>query len=289
MIVPEKDNAMNNSHNRQGGQQNGGRYDPRNNNPRYNRRQYNAEYNSRYSRQPQQNGGGQRKGSGDPDGAVKGLMVLLCGIMTIIAIFYISCSMCGGCGSCGACAEKEEPAPPVQSQQQEEPQIATVRVTFPEGFNVRQIAQRLEENGVCSASDLYETMNSVDFSEKYTFLPPLIQLEDRDYHLEGYMFPDTYDFFVGESAQSVIGRFLSNFDARVTQELRQAALSTGEFYNVETDLDDIVIMASIVEREINVPEEMDGVAAVFWNRIKHPGGTGNGAATGGFFQSDATK
>jgi len=48
-------------------------------------------------------------------------------------------------------------------------------------------------------------------------------------------------------------------------------------------------MASIVEREINVPEEMDGVAAVFYNRIKYPGGTVNGSATGGYFQSDATK
>lgn len=274
---------MNNSQNQRGGQYNGGQYDPRNSNPRNSRSQYNGQYSAQPAR------GGQRKGSGDPDGPIKGLMVLLCGIMTVIAIFYISCSMCGGCGSCAACADREEKPPVQQSQPVEEPQIATVRVTFPEGFNVRQIGQRLEENGVCSASDLYTTMNTVDFSEKYTFLPAFSELEGRDYYLEGYMFPDTYDFFVGESAQSVIGRFLSNFDTRVVEELRQAALSTGEFYGVETDLDDIVIMASIVEREINVPEEMDGVAAVFWNRIKYPGGTVNGSATGGFFQSDATK
>jgi len=233
------------------------------------------------SRQPQyapsQNGGRN-------DNGIK-ILALLCALVAVAAVFYISCVACGGCFSCGS----EEP-PVVEEPVVEEYQgPATVRVTFPEGNNIRQYGQRLEENGVCSASDFYDTMNTVDFSAEYDFLPSAEKLADRDYRLEGYLFPDTYDFYVGESADSVIRRFLNNFDVKVTAELRQAALTTGEFYNVDTDLDDIIIMASIVEREINVPDEMDGVAAVFWNRIKHPGGTVNGSATGGFFQSDATK
>ena len=211
------------------------------------------------------------------------IIVLLCALVALVAVFYISCSMCTRCGGCTQ--EVIDPAP----VEDDTPQIATVRVTFPEGYNIRQYGQRLEENGVCSASDFYETMNTVDFSAEYDFLPEFSVLQERDYCLEGYLFPDTYDFYVGESAQSVIRRFLNNFGVKITDELRQAALTTGEFYGTETDLDAIIIMASIVEREINVPAEMDGVAAVFWNRIKYPGGTVNGSATGGFFQSDATK
>jgi|GEM_PF-1602677 len=225
-----------------------------------------------------------RRPQNDPNsGRGMRMLVLLCALVAVIAVFYISCTACDRCS-------KEEPQPPqIQVQQPEEPTISTVRVTFPEGMNVLQYGQKLEENGVCSASDFYQTMNSVDFAPEYDFLPAFSELQERDYYLEGYLFPDTYDFYVGESAPSVIRRFLSNFDAKVGDDLRQAALKTGEFYGVETDLDDIIIMASIVEREINVPEEMDGVAAVFWNRIKYPGGTVNGSATGGFFQSDATK
>ncbi len=224
-----------------------------------------------------------RQQGGGTDNGLK-LLVLLCAVVAVIAVFYISCVSCGGCSS-----RPEEPPVTEAPVVEEDQGPATVRVTFPEGNNIRQYGQRLEENGVCSASDFYDTMNTVDFSAEYDFLPSAEKLADRDYRLEGYLFPDTYDFYVGESPDSVIRRFLNNFDVKITSELRQAALTTGEFYNVETDLDDIIIMASIVEREINVPAEMNGVAAVFWNRIKHPGGTVNGSATGGFFQSGATK
>lgn len=265
------------------------------NNNQNNNRRYGEQYSRQNSmnsyrgsqRQPQyssapRNGG--RNTGGDNPGFK--IIVLLCALVALVAVFYISCSMCARCGSC---ADAQPTVVDPQPVTDPEPVIATVRVTFPEGYNVRQIGQRLEENGVCSASDFYETMNTTDFSADYGFLPEFSKLQERDYCLEGYLFPDTYDFYVGESAASVIRRFLNNFDAKITEELRQAALTTGDFYNTSTDLDDIVIMASIVEREINVPGEMDGVAAVFWNRIKHPGGTVNGSATGGFFQSDATK
>ncbi len=274
---------MNNSQNGRDG-----RYIPGGNPQRNNHRQYNGQdYKNRRPNAGKQYYTAPGSNGSDPDSQIKRLMIIMAAVVALIAVFYISCTMCESCG-CGSCGEKEPPAP-VETHQPEEPQIATVRVTFPEGYNVRQMGARLEENGVCSASDFYDTMNSVDFSAEYDFLPSFAELSGRDYYLEGYLFPDTYDFFVGESSQSVIKRFLNNFDVKIGDDLRQAAKTTGEFYGVETDLDDIIIMASIVEREINVPDEMDGVAAVFWNRIKYPGGTVNGSATGGFFQSDATK
>ncbi|MBE6765341.1 MAG: hypothetical protein E7546_05620 [Ruminococcaceae bacterium] len=190
-----------------------------------------------------------------------------------------------------ACITSEDgPSVPAISgggQQSEAP--ATVRVTFPEGYNVMQIAQLLEQNGVCTAADFYNTMNTTDFSGEYSFLPPFSELSDRVYYLEGYLYPDTYDFYIGESPASVIRRFLNNFDVKVTDEMIAAASSTGDYYNTSLTFDDVLIMASIVEREIYVVDEMPKCAAVFYNRIKYPNGNGvNGTATAGYLGSDIT-
>ncbi|MBO7407120.1 MAG: endolytic transglycosylase MltG [Clostridia bacterium] len=207
--------------------------------------------------------------------------VALCAAIIALLLIYV------GCVNCSSCQSEEQPyTPPAQQQ---ESTIATVRVTFPEGKNILQYGELLEQNGVCTAQEFYDAMNTTDFSADYDFLPSFEKLADRPYKLEVYLFPDTYDFYQPESAQSVIKRFLSNFAARVPAELRQSAANTGEFYGQNFSFDDVLIMASIVEREINIPEEMPRVAAVFYNRMKYPGGTQNGAATGGFFQSDATK
>lgn len=198
-------------------------------------------------------------------------------IISLAMAMLILC-MCG----CGGIQEASAQPSPTQP--------ATVRVTFPEGLTVMQMSQLLESNGVCSASDFCNTMNTVDFSGQYPFLPEFSELSDRVYYLEGYLFPDTYDFYVGESAESVIKRFLNNFSNRISEEMIQSAAAVGGFYNTELSFDDIIIMASIIEREISgITNEMPGVAAVFYNRIKYPQGTADGSATGGYFQSDATK
>ncbi len=207
------------------------------------------------------------------------IVALAAAVVAIVLICYLSCSD----------SKPQLPSPPQISTPTTNNGPATVRVTFPEGLNVLQFGERLEKNNVCSASDFYDTMNSVDFSADFSFLPSFDELSDRTYKLEGYLFPDTYDFYVGESAESVIRRFLKRFGQVITPELMAQAANVGEFYGTSFTFDDVLIMASIVEREINVPDEMDGVAAVFFNRIKYPSGTVDGSATGGYFQSDATK
>lgn len=198
------------------------------------------------------------------------------------AVIFLTAFTAAGCG-------KDDVVPGQQLLQQQQETPNTVRVTFPEGRNVMQYGELLEANGVCSAQAFFDQMNTVDYSAEYDFLPSFDKLEGRVYKLEGYLFPDTYDFYLTESPDSVIKRFLGNFGARITPEMRASAASVGEFYGQDFSLDDIIILASIVEREINVPEETSGVAAVFLNRMKYPGGTVDGSATGGFFQSDATK
>lgn len=162
---------------------------------------------------------------------------------------------------------------------------ATVTVTIPEGRGVRSIASRLEENGVCSASDFFAACSSVDWKAEFDFLPDADRLSAREYPLEGYLFPDTYDFFVPESAESCVRKLLKNFSRRVTDEMR-ADCSGGDLC-----LDDVIILASIVERETDNADEAPKVAKVFRNRLEHPYGYKNveGSSTGGKFQSDATK
>ena len=84
----------------------------------------------------------------------------------------------------------------------------TVRVMFPEGTTVSQIAFMLEENGVCSASDFMAEANNPLNLEGFSFVIP--NPEERAFLLEGYLFPDTYEFYKNESASSAIKRFLKN-------------------------------------------------------------------------------
>ena len=163
--------------------------------------------------------------------------------------------------------------------------VGTVTVTFPEGRNVRQFANRLEENGVCSSEAFLSACSDYDWSAEYDFLPSWDVLSARPYPLEGYLFPDTYEFFIDEDPHSRVRRFLNNFGRRVTDEMITDCDAVG------LSLDEAIILASVIERETNVYSESPKVSAVFHNRINHPTGYKgvDGTYTGGFFQSDATK
>lgn len=164
--------------------------------------------------------------------------------------------------------------------------METVRVTFPEGRTVMQYGELLEANEVCAAEDFYAAMRDNDFTADYAFLPANDILQQREYPLEGYLYPDTYDFFVGEKPVSVIKRFLNNFDAKVSDELIEHANSNSEgFKNIKMSFDNAVNLASIVERESPTDNERAKIAACFYNRMENPSASG----TGGKLQSDATK
>lgn len=142
----------------------------------------------------------------------------------------------------------------------------TVQVTFPEGFTVQAIANRLEEYGVCSAADFLEAARNVDTSE-YEFLAdiPSEGAEERYYPLEGFIFPDTYEFYVGESAENVLGRFLDNFENRLADEELTARMEEQGLTLYET-----ITLASIIQRESSNTDNMGEVSSVFHNRLANP-------------------
>ena len=74
------------------------------------------------------------------------------------------------------------------------------RITFPEGLSLREIADLLEEKGVCPADAFLDYLDTADLS-RYDFVAELPD-DDRYHKLEGYIFPDTYDFYIGEAPAS---------------------------------------------------------------------------------------
>lgn len=139
----------------------------------------------------------------------------------------------------------------------------TARITFPEGKTLVEIAQMLEDKSVCSAEGFVKACEDVEyFKEKYSYdFLETVNTETAAFPLEGYIFPDTYDFYIGEDAYSVVGRFLANFNKRFDDTMKNAAAEKGMTIN------DVVILASIVQDECSFIPEMPNVASVFTNRI----------------------
>lgn len=150
----------------------------------------------------------------------------------------------------------------------------TVTLSFPEGYTIEQIAQKLEDNNVCSASNFMAAIKVVDFSD-YDFIKA-VDYTDKYLALEGYIFPDTYDFYLNDNAANVVKRFLDNFEVRFTEEMETRANELG------MTVDEVIILASIVQMEAGDPKEMARVASVFHNRLN------NTSVTQGRLESDVT-
>lgn len=152
----------------------------------------------------------------------------------------------------------------------------SVKVTIPEGtgindytknvngedVTVKGIATILEEKGVCSKSDFLYALNELTFDTK---LLKNCNVGRTYYSLEGYLFPDTYDFYAYDSAECakmVVERMISQTDSKITDEMYKRAEDMGYTMN------EILTMASIIQMESGQnTEEMKNVAAIFYNRL----------------------
>ncbi len=133
----------------------------------------------------------------------------------------------------------------------------TIKVTIPEGFTMHQIFLRLEENGVCSYDELMDAAANRNYN--YNFLEGL-PLGDPT-RLEGFLFPDTYEFYVGMQASSAINKFLETFYYKQTADLQKALKNMG------LDIRTVVNMASLIEKEAANDDERRTIASVIYNRL----------------------
>ena len=136
----------------------------------------------------------------------------------------------------------------------------TVMVTIPEGLNIDQIALKLEKAQVCTKGDFYKNMESAVLN--FDFVNAIENKSARYNYLEGYMYPDTYEFYVGQSASSVIRKLLENFDEKWTDEYAKRAKELG------MSVDEVITLASIIQKEAGDAEQMPIIASVFNNRLK---------------------
>ncbi len=141
----------------------------------------------------------------------------------------------------------------------------TVTLTFPEGYTVDQIVAKLAENEVCSADVMYQTMREVDFSSEYSFIQEMDNKEERFRLLEGYLYPDTYEFYIGENPSSVIRKFLNNFQNKWTDEYAEQA------EKLNMSVDDVITLASIIQKEAYGEDQSPLVSSVLHNRLDNSG------------------
>ncbi len=133
----------------------------------------------------------------------------------------------------------------------------TVDVTIPEGFKMHQIFLRLEENGVSTYNELMEAAESREYN--YEFLDE--SEGEGAYRLEGFLFPDTYQFYVGMQASSAINKLLDNYRRKITEEMLERVDELG------MSMYDILKVASLIEKEAANDEERPLIASVIYNRI----------------------
>lgn len=143
----------------------------------------------------------------------------------------------------------------------------SVRLSFPEGYTMEKIGAVLEENEVCSAEDFLEAANRGDYG--YAFESGIVSDGLRYNKMEGYIFPDTYDFYKGEAAESVVKRFFAQFNKKVTASMYTRA------QELNMSMDEVITLASIIQLEASVKggeqvlqAEMKKVSSVFHNRLK---------------------
>lgn len=132
-----------------------------------------------------------------------------------------------------------------------------VFITVPEGYEFRMIADLLEENGFIDKDEFIDLAENYDF--KYDFIE---MIPERNTRLEGYLFPDTYFITPEEDELDILLMMLDRFDESFTDKMKTRAAKLG------MTVDQVVNLASIIQREAANAEEMPLVSSVFHNRIE---------------------
>ena len=159
----------------------------------------------------------------------------------------------------------------------------TVEVMIPEGYTCAQIFAMLEENGVCTVAELENYAATSEFSS-YWFLEGAPR--GHKYCLEGFMYPDTYEFYTNDTPQRIFHKFLSRFDdmfsdemvaqidelnERLAQMYRSRGLSQTYIDENKLTIYEVVTIASMIEKETAHTGEIRTISSVIYNRLTNPG------------------
>lgn len=138
-------------------------------------------------------------------------------------------------------------------------QNPTVYVTIPEGYTFEQIAELLSRKGVVDKDKFYEAADTLDLD--YDFVKLIPDDPDRTNRLEGYLFPETYIFDTLAGEEVALKKMLDVFENKFKDIYKKAA------QELDMTIDEIIIIASIIEREAKAADERDRIAGVIYNRL----------------------
>lgn len=139
-----------------------------------------------------------------------------------------------------------------------------ITLTIPEGYSCRQIFSLLEENRICTAVDAAAYAASGELND-YWFLEGVQRGTENC--LEGYLFPDTYEFYKNSTPREALQRMLNNFEIKFSEEMRAQLDALNGSLTGNYTVQDIVIVASLIEKESAAPAESPRVAGVIYNRL----------------------
>ncbi|TGY43895.1 endolytic transglycosylase MltG [Clostridium sartagoforme] len=131
-----------------------------------------------------------------------------------------------------------------------------VKFTVPEGYSIEDIAIKLEDEGICSKSDFILAVKEYP-------LPSYVKPnEEKRYNLEGYLFPDTYIIEIGETPKEIIYKMIKRFE----EMLDEASKATNVTVK-DKDIETVVTIASMIEKEARLDNERPTIASVIVNRL----------------------
>ena len=133
----------------------------------------------------------------------------------------------------------------------------TVTVTIPEGYTVRQTIRLLAEKGVNTEENLLEAAKTATYD--YSFINNNSEDPSR---LEGYLFPDTYEFYKNHNAKNALGKLIDAFADRIDED----AFASSKAKSMGYSMKDVVIIASLIEKETDGTDQRD-IASVIYNRL----------------------
>lgn len=136
----------------------------------------------------------------------------------------------------------------------------TAKITFPEGLTFKQTVAKFVSNGFVSEEEFVKACNEGTYD--YDFIDQIPDDPNRKYRLEGYLFPDTYIFDITTGSEVAVKKMLDNFDRKFKQVYVERAEKLG------MTIDEIIIIASLVEKEAQIDEEFGIIAGVIYNRLK---------------------
>lgn len=152
----------------------------------------------------------------------------------------------------------------IDALMQQRESFETVSVVFPEGITLLDAAKLLQKKGVIADyQDLIDTFNSEKFGFDYESLIDDNQ-NKKFYAMEGYFYPDTYNFYLDDSTYNVVKTVREHFNSKITDSMKAKMHENG------MTMDEVITLASVVQAEAGSAKDMPKVASVFLNRLDDP-------------------